>query len=223
MKTILFILLSFLFPSGQNHQEMIKVRVEALPKHDLPYIRPRDYFIRNPYGFAKKAEPDLPIYAYRDIGGTVPTKYKADDVTLFQRFQVESDRYELVAWQMGISSSQRMLLITIDKTDFKYIDWLEVEISYICHDAIFGKEWTIDENGQIGVYQIKPLSLEPVLFYPEFNEFKGQRVDTFYKIDENGKFIQTRQIKYQPRIYTNAELRDVNKAIRLGNETVVQQ
>lgn len=54
--------------------------------------------------------------------------------------------------------------------------------------------------------------------FQPLENLKGQRIDRTYKITPEGKFELTKEVKYQPQIYTPAVLSDRNRLISEGGE-----
>lgn len=94
------------------------------------------------------------------------------------------------------------ILVTCD-TCGNYIDHLEVGIGVFHSGRIASKQWKIDENLNVFVWQIKAVNSKLITWqeYDKNGVMEGQRIDSYYRIDLNGKFLKTREVKYTTRNY----------------------
>ena len=65
------------------------------------------------------------------------------------------------------------------------------------------KQWKIDADMRVTVYQVKPTSTTPIRFEDVSPQTKmnAQRIDTRYQVDETGHIKKVKEIKYHPQDY----------------------
>lgn len=102
--------------------------------------------------------------------------------------------------------------------DDELIDCIEADVSWYSNGILYIKQWRIDEEQTIIVTWLKLISSDPISAFSNFSTVDAQRLDSYYKVDTNGKFQHTKQVKYKPQSYTQAYLADKTKNIWDGNE-----
>lgn len=224
MKALVVFLLTFgLTQTSPEYPESLKFSLGKFQEASLPYIRERGTFPHIRCGMNKDIEKVFPLYGYNDLNGKIPFYLKNNRVYLFQKFATYSDKFQVIALEVGISDQKVMMLTTINRKTYEIIDWIEVEIACIGTRKMFSKEWALDEKLEVEVYHIIPVNPNTVYFSDHFTSFEGQRVDTHFSIDQEGRFHQTGVVQYRPQTYTREYLTDINKSIRTGNETMIQK
>lgn len=165
--------------------------------------------------FSKNYWGDLPIYTYKDIGERVKLKEIKFVSDFERRFCPTNGKYHLVVTSFINPDSQRGLLITFD-TLGHVIDYLE---STIYFPGCYIKHWGIDSSMQVITYHLKMDTPEPIVYFGDYSEVSGQRVDTYYQLDSLGKFHFVKEILYKPQKYTKEFLNDQSRSVWDGDET----
>jgi hypothetical protein len=137
--------------------------------------------------------------------------------SLISHFDVKNKNFTpiFLCWN-NTPCDLRGLLVTLD-TNYQIIDTLEVAIAGNHEDRILTKQYQLDTDLTLIVYDLRPTS-DKILRYQmdQIDTYDAQRVDTHYKIDDNGKFIKLKEIFYKPKTYTIEELY-YYKNHRIGN------
>ena len=127
--------------------------------------------------------------------------------SLISHFDVKNKNFTpiFLCWN-NTPCDLRGLLVTLD-TNYQIIDTLEVAIAGNHEDRILTKQYQLDTDLTLIVYDLRPTS-DKILRYQmdQIDTYDAQRVDTHYKIDDDGKFIKLKEIFYKPKTYTIEEL-----------------
>ena len=139
-----------------------------------------------------------------DYGLTISTPIDEGDCSLFRRFSPSNGDYFIGGIILGLGDYLKKLLITATP-EGEFIDCLEVSVfGYTRTGAgVTIKQWKIDADMRVTVYQIKPTSTTPIKIEDTSPQTKmnAQRIDTRYQIDETGHIKKIKETKYQPQDY----------------------
>lgn len=219
MKT-LFILISFLYVTGMN-TITLKEGIRNIEKISLPFestrktpnSKPCYYLTDNEWG-------NLPRQMYEDLNLSVRTKYKHTG-QMVHCFIMNNNSHILLALRNGDSDPELGLLATFTK-DGKLVDYIESEVRFLLNNnRLYAMQYRIDKDATIIVTRLNVISDKPIMFYDEFTTIQAQRVDTYYRINDDGKFQQIKQVKFEPASYTHDDLQNENKNLWEGNETPI--
>ena len=140
-----------------------------------------------------------------DYGLTISVPLAEDgDCSIFRRFVPSNGQYLIGVIDLGIMDYIRKYLITATP-EGEFIDCLEVSVLGSTNTGVgeLIKQWKIDADMVVTVYQVKPTSTTPIRFEDTSPQTKmnAQRIDTRYQIDETGHIKKIKEIKYQPQDY----------------------
>ena len=140
-----------------------------------------------------------------DYGLTISVPLAEDgDCSIFRRFVPSNGQYLIGVIDLGIMDYIRKYLITATP-EGEFIDCLEVSVFGYTRTGvgITIKQWKIDADMVVTVYQVKPTSTTPIRFEDTSPQTKmnAQRIDSRYQIDETGHIKKIKEIKYQPQDY----------------------
>lgn len=134
-------------------------------------------------------------------------------------FITNSNSHILLALRNGDSDPELGLLATFTK-DGKLIDFIETEVRFhLSYNRRYIMQYRIDKDATIIVSRLNVISDKPVMFYEEFSTIHAQRIDTYYKVGDDGKFQQIKQVKFEPASYTQNDLDNEDKNFWEGKET----
>lgn len=83
------------------------------------------------------------------------------------------------------------------------------------------KQWQLTAQREVIVYELVFAGDTGEVTEDGFAGSEAQRVDTYYRIGQDGTFGQVKEVRYAPKYYTAEELGDKTKNIWDGNETVL--
>lgn len=215
---ILYVLLTIITSYTFAGNPRIVESLNTLPKTILPYFEGKDNMRSSRYFFNPEALYPIPIYYYKDIGCTEkemsPMPLGAD---IFRKYEITHGNYTyLAALEISESDFSHTYLATFDMYG-NVIDYLSVDVGFAAHNSIFVKQFEVLDDMTVIVYSLNIQSSKPVYPYPKFEKIRAQRVDTYYKITDSGKFEKQRDVTYLSKDYTYAEL-DNMKNIKEGDE-----
>ena len=211
MKVLLtFLLLSCFIRQDNDTREILN----GMDDTALPFECTRDvYPLVNHRGsllFASKSTRNsIDFYFYRDIGLTMKIKETRGDIFLLRKF--EQPTFTLLAvWVNFMENGRTQWLITYDKQT-RIVDTLVCGIHFDSgDDRFYLQQWRVNEKREIQVSFLK-MKIDPPLQHPlKIKPTRGQRVDTFYQLTDDGHFKKIREVKYKPQTYTGDYLRTVN-------------
>lgn len=159
---------------------------------------------------------NLPMYVYHDLGLKLKTKNQPF-ARIFRKFTFDNNTFEMLALNIGESDPNKYVLATFNK-EGEIIDFIECSVYFITTTRLFVKQWRIDAGQNIIITWLNVNQPEPIKFFDNFDTIIAQRIDSYYKVDTNGKFQLTKQVKYKPQSYTQAYLADKTQNIWDGNE-----
>mgnify|MGYP000911421194 FL=1 len=214
---LIFYLFSLSMIALANNPDVIE-RLKLIPTTSLPYFEGKDNMRSSRYFFNPEALYPIPIYYYKDIGCTEkemsPMPLGAD---IFRRYEITHGNYTyLAALEISESDFSHTYLATFDMYG-NVIDYLSVDVGFAAHNSIFVKQFEVLDDMTVIVYSLNIQSSKPVYPYPKFEKIRAQRVDTYYKITDSGKFEKQRDVTYLSKDYTYAEL-DNMKNYKEGDE-----
>ena len=163
----------------------------------------------------------LPLKTYRDLGLTEKNTIPSTDCVIFRRFKFISQKFDIIALDINVSDWNKKLLVAYSENDLT--DYIEAEVCWYPDDIVFVKQWRITSDEEIIVTWLKVLSETPINAFSNFKEVTAQRIDMHYRIDANGKFQLTKEVKYVPRNYTRTYLADKTKNLWEGDETPIME
>jgi hypothetical protein len=153
----------------------------------------------------------IPRYVYQDLGRKIRRIPKGNqnsvDYILFRHFDIKQKNFALMLLSLeSVPMEFRDFLVTVD-TNYQMIDTLEVGIQGTHKDRIMTKQYQLHADLSFFVYDLQPTSEKIQLYETDFlDSFDAQRVDTHYQINDEGKFIKKKEIRYKPKTYTLEEL-----------------
>ena len=214
---LIFYLFSLSMIALANNPDVIEC-LKLIPTTSLPYFEGKDNMRSPRYFFRAEALSPIPIYYYKDIGltqkETSPEPYGA---SIFRKYEITHGNYAyLAALDIRESEFLHTYLATFDMYG-NVIDYLSVDVGFAAHNSIFIKQFEVLDNMTVIVYSLNVQSSKPVYHYNKFDKVRAQRVDTYYKITDSGKFEKQRDVTYLSKDYTYAEL-DNMKNIKDGGE-----
>ena len=214
---LIFYLFSLSMIAISGNPDVIE-RLKLIPTTSLPYFEGKSNMRSSRYFFNPEALYPIPIYYYKDIGCTEkemsPMPLGAD---IFRRYEITHGNYTyLAALEISESDFSHTYLATFDMYG-NVIDYLSVDVGFAAHNSIFVKQFEVLDDMTVIVYSLNIQSSRPVYPYPKFEKIRAQRVDTYYKITDSGKFEKQRDVTYLSKDYTYAEL-DNMKNIKEGDE-----
>lgn len=174
--------------------------------------------MRIPYESCRTTRSEIPDLLYDDVAGTLSFHAEPEQAPYIHRRIYFPNGKILILVFVGGVTPYRADYACVTDTSGKVLDTLCVirggEMAVV-------RQFTINSNYELTTYSVMPVDGK-VIMLPTLKSFEGQRVDTTYKIDDNGKFVKTAEVKYKPRTYTSAELEPWSKKdIRYGGETRV--
>ena len=209
-KILITILLSIFFLSQAEAQIGDIKRVFGMtPLTQLPYKGVMGETLIEPYAsiyFPYKTWGNkLDMSYWIDYGLTISVPLAEDgDCSIFRRFVPSNGQYLIGVIDLGIMDYIRKYLITATP-DGEFIDCLEVSVLGSTNTGVGAliKQWKIDADMGVTVYQIKPTSTVPIKFEDTapLAKMNAQRIDTRYQVDETGHIKKIKEIKYQPQDY----------------------
>ncbi len=139
-----------------------------------------------------------------DYGLTVSIPIDDGDCSIFRRFVPTNGQYFVGVINLGLVDYATKRLITATP-EGEFIDCLEVSVFGYTRTGIgiTIKQWRIDADMRVTVYQVKPTSTTPIKFEDTspLSRINAQRIDTQYQIDNLGHISKIKEIKYQPQDY----------------------
>jgi hypothetical protein len=221
MKTML-ILLTLITSVTINNELKRKVNL-IKSKTELPFELTKDIRPCRPtIALNSELKDYLSFHAYKDIGGRKKIWDHSDYMTcfVFQRFHINNRNIELLDIHIDLPEFGRDVLITIDVSG-QPIDTLEVSFgsSLINGPYIYFKQYKLNENLELYVYQLIPTLEKVIECLPGISHAELQRIDTRYLIDENGKFVKKSETRYNPQTYDINVLSQKEYNIWNGTET----
>lgn len=161
---------------------------------------------------------EIPDLLYDDVAGTLSFHAEPEQAPyIHRRINLPNGKILILVYVGGVTPYRADYACVVDVSG-KVLDTLCVirggEMGVV-------RQYIVNSNYEVTVYSLIPVGGKVVMF-PSLTSFEGQRVDTTYKIDNNGKFVKTTEVKYTPRTYTSAELEPRSrKNIWDGGETRV--
>ena len=135
---------------------------------------------------------------------TISVPIDDGDCSIFRRFSPTNGQYFIGVVYLGLVDNTRKLLVTAT-SEGEFVDFLEVSVQGFTKTGVEAtiKQWKIDADMRVTVYQVKPTSTTPIRFEDTSPQTKmnAQRIDTRYQIDETGHIKKIKEIKYQPQDY----------------------
>ena len=209
--------------SFSSFADNVKEILEKVPFAQLPFACTKTaVFIRPKVTYPGRINTCFPLNTYDDLGLT--QKYDDPNVIccdVFRKFQLKSGKYELVALDVNIFERTKKVLVVYQNGEL--VDYIEAEVCWYPDSVLFVKQWRITSDEEIIVTWLKVLSETPINAFSNFKEVTAQRIDMHYRIDANGKFQLTKEVKYTPRNYTRTYLADKTKNLWEGNETPIME
>ena len=205
-----------IFVKGAGGPIELKKKIATTPISDLPFDKGKTVFCpASSWGYTPEQTLHLPMFLYKDLGLT--EKFDDPNATciICHKFQM-NDNFDFVALDISVSDWSKQLLATYKNGEF--IDCIESEVYCVFW---FIKQWRITAEKEIIVTSLNVESSTPISGLSDFEKVNAQRIDTYYKVDDSGKFYETKQVKYKPQVYTKANLEDRNKNIWEGDEVPV--
>ena len=139
-----------------------------------------------------------------DCGLTVSIPIDDGDCSIFRRFVPTNGQYFVGVINLGLVDYATKRLITATP-EGEFIGCLEVSVFGYTRTGIgiTIKQWKIDADMRVTVYQVKPTSTTPIRFEDVSPQTKmnAQRIDTRYQVDETGHIKKVKEIKYHPQDY----------------------
>lgn len=202
---LLFEILVLLFLFENDNLKSIKDKLEKTSVSELPFEATKKVSWDKPaFAIIESERQDLPIFTYADLGLTKRNEYN-EDVSIFRKFKSQYDNYSIVALEIGVSDPAKQLLVTYNSNG-EVLDFLEAGVYWDTSARLCIKQWRITDKYEVIVSWIQVLSNKVFCFYDDFSSLRGQRFDTYYQILENGKFQKSKEIKFQPMVYTKTYL-----------------
>lgn len=217
MKTLLFFISSLCLI--EMDAISLKESIHNIEKTSLPFESTRKMPSSKPCYYLTDSEwGNLPRQMYEDLNLTIKTKYKHTG-HMVHCFITNSNSHILLALRNGDSDPELGLLATFTK-DGKLIDFIETEVRFhLSYNRRYIMQYRIDKDATIIVSRLNVISDKPVMFYEEFSTIHAQRIDTYYKVGDDGKFQQIKQVKFEPASYTQNDLDNEDKNFWEGKET----
>ena len=139
-----------------------------------------------------------------DYGLTISVPIDDGDCSIFRRFSPTNGQYFIGVVYLGLVDNTRKLLVTAT-SEGEFVDFLEVSVQGFTKTGVEAtvKQWKIDADLVVTVYQVKPTSIVPIKFEDTSPQTRmnAQRIDTRYQIDETGHIKKIKETKYQPQDY----------------------
>lgn len=174
-----------------------------------PYLAPVQKFIAEPT--SKRG-----LYTYRDLGGYQKNSNEEGFCDIFRWFEMSGTASHLIAVTIGRDKSHRQILVSYKNG--KSVDFLESQTNF--NNDIVIKQWQIGADEQILISWLKIEEGKVFLSDEDFNSLRAQRIDTYYKLNPQGKFVKVKEVKYQPQDYSRKYLLDKERNIWDGEETL---
>ena len=206
---LITILLGIFFLQQLNAQiNNVKDAFLMVPFTQLPYegiaeeslIKPRASVFFPYKTWGDKLDTTLRL----DYGLTISVPIDDGDCSIFRRFSPTNGQYFIGVVYLGLVDNTRKLLVTAT-SEGEFVDFLEVSVQGFTKTGVEAtiKQWKIDADMRVTVYQVKPTSTTPIRFEdtPPQTKMNAQRIDTRYQIDETGHIKKIKEIKYQPQDY----------------------
>ena len=139
-----------------------------------------------------------------DYGLTISVPIDDGDCSIFRRFSPTNGQYFIGVVYLGLVDNTRKLLVTAT-SEGEFVDFLEVSVQGFTKTGVEAtvKQWKIDADMVVTVYQVKPTSIVPIKFEDTSPQTRmnAQQIDTRYQIDETGHIKKIKETKYQPQDY----------------------
>lgn len=210
------ILISILLITNELFAINIKEKITRTAATALPFSKTKTIFCSQPnWAFNDEQTINLPMFLYQDINLTQQFTDPNATCIICRKFQANTD-FDVVALDISVSEWAKQLLATFK--DGKLIDYIEADVSWYSNGFLYIKQWRIDSEQTITVTWLKIETTTPVSAFSDFSTISAQRIDFYYKIDTNGKFQLTKEVKYKPQSYTRTYLADKTKNLWEGNE-----
>ena len=203
----------------------VKEMLERVQYAQLPFACTKGLHYPNSIWNYPYADRHFSIEMYADLGLTV--KEDPDPNTncaMLRKFKLHDERFMLGNVSMDIAESEKNILVSY--RDGVFIDYIEAEVHWWStqeQGVIYVKQWRITSDEEIIVTWLKVQCETPIDVFSDFKEVTAQRIDMHYRIDANGKFQLTKEVKYTPRNYTRTYLADKTRNLREGNETPIME
>ena len=215
MKTLIIIttLLAVCSFKASDTKEIIS----RIPKTSIPFECTRTTPGARPITAIYPTGRELPQYIYDDITLSHKTSFKNYN-SIFKRFEWPKTTFEVLTIRIGVSDPELGVLATLTQ-DGELIDYIEAEMLFYRDKPLYIMQYRIDKDATIIVTRLNLISDKPVMIYEEFSTIHAQRIDTYYKVGDDGKFQQIKQVKFEPASYTQDDLENENKNFWEGKET----
>lgn len=118
---------------------------------------------------------------------------------------------------LNVSPCLTEILVTYK--DNREVDRLEAKLYF--NNDIAVKQWQLTAECEVIVYELVFAEDTGEVTDAGFAGADAQRVDTYYRISQVGKFERVKELRYVPKYYTAEELGDKARNIWDGNETVL--
>ena len=174
----------------------------------------------------RKREIARAVYPYRIINSPFyvnvnkkNTTHNDTETSIHFLFEETNGKYILgiVGAVSGDHNASKSWLVTFAPSN-NFIDYIPIGESH-CDTRII--EAQINADFTVLVRELTFPGYDCIVDVKTFQpleNLKGQRIDRTYKITPEGKFELTKEVKYQPQIYTPAVLSDRNRLISEGGE-----
>lgn len=155
-----------------------------------------------PYKSCRTTRSEIPDLLYDDVAGTLSFHAEPEQAPyIHRRINLPNGKILIMVALGGVTPYGADYLCVVDNSG-RVLDTL---CSSISSEYGYTKQFSIDSNYEVTVYSLIPTGDRPVLF-ENFSSFEAERIDVTYRIDSNGKFVKTTEVKHVPRIYTRDEL-----------------
>lgn len=206
MKKSIILLLILITTFSVTAQKDYSYRLRAIPITNIPFNGTKIDRPQRSYALKFQSFPSLNANMWKDIQLTIPILPGSEGWQfsgLDRRFTPTNGNYYVGLIYFGVSDFNKKMLFTLTSND-NYIDALEIYAqSSIKDNNVYVKQFKIDTNMRVTVYQLKPTSTTPIMLYSKVTfPLRAQRIDTVYQIDSNGRFSLVRQTLYQPQNYS---------------------
>ncbi len=196
---------------GQQTVDLSKVN-QKLKKSDLPFKSCKAMAYTN-QGVEYRGKA---CATYRDLSRKRKSQEEMGDMYVPFWFEL-GNGCKLFSAVQNVSPCLTETLVTYKNN--REVDRLEVKLYF--NNDIAVKQWQLTAQREVIVYELVFAGDTGEVTEDGFAGSEAQRVDTYYRIGQDGTFGQVKEVRYAPKYYTAEELGDKTKNIWDGNETVL--